>query len=112
MQVNRGGGILHAFLAKNCIKKTNKATNTKPIGTIMNTNTNSSLRGQTVQTGQTGHHVLEPEDSEVDYEFQDAKYLTKTQLLHIILHDQEIGEAQWLSAISTGLLYEDYYHVV
>lgn len=98
MQVNRGGGILHAFLARNCVKKTNKSSKSNVY------NNSTSLRG-----GPLAHHIVEPEDSEVDYEFQDAKYLTKKELLHIILHDQEIGEAQWLSAISTGLLHEDYF---
>ena len=36
------------------------------------------------------------------------KLLSKDELLHIILHDQDVGEAQWLATIATGILYDDY----
>lgn len=70
VQVNRGGGILHAYYAKNCVKaKTSKKSD--------------------------------------DYESQEVKLLTKQDLIKQILQ-QNIGEAQWLATVATGLLYDDY----
>lgn len=79
VQVNRGGGILHAFYAKNCEYLNNATTSSNNI--ILN---------------------------DQDYEKQNIKLLTKNELLDIILKKQEIGEAQWLATISTALLYDDY----
>jgi ADP-ribose pyrophosphatase len=70
VQVNRGGGILHAYLAKNCVKSKNSKKSD-------------------------------------DYEKQEKRLLTKSELLKEIL-SHNIGEAQWLAAIATGILYEDY----
>lgn len=70
VQVNRGGGILHAYYAKNCVKaKTSKKSD--------------------------------------DYETQEVKLLTKEELLKQVL-SHNIGEAQWLATVATGILYDDY----
>jgi ADP-ribose pyrophosphatase len=70
VQVNRGGGILYAFYAKNCVP--------------------SKYR-----------------KSSDDYEKQERRLLTKDELIKVAL-DGEIGEAQWLSTIALGLVYEDH----
>lgn len=68
VQVNRGGGILYAYLAKNCAKSESKKISD-------------------------------------DYEKQEVKKLTTTELIKAALNN-EIGEAQWVAAVALGLLYE------
>lgn len=70
VQVNRGGGILHAFYAKNSFPSKIKKYSD-------------------------------------DYEKQEKRLLTRKELIDIVLKG-EIGEAQWLAAIATGLLYEEH----
>ena len=70
VQVNRGGGILYAYLAKNCFKSKNKKFSD-------------------------------------DYEKQEARKLTREELLKITLNG-EIGEAQWVATVALGLLQEEY----
>ena len=79
VQVNRGGGTLHAFYARNCeYAKGHKLTK---FSNVSNAN---------------------------DYEHQSVRLLSRAELLDVILKKKEIGEAQWLSAIATGLLYDEY----
>lgn len=74
VQVNRGGGILHAYYAKNCVKsKTSKKSD--------------------------------------DYETQEVKLLSKEELLKQVLQ-HNIGEAQWLATVATGILYDDYKQLI
>lgn len=70
VQVNRGGGILYAFYAKNCVPSKQRK-------------------------------------SSDDYEKQERRLLTMDELVKIALAG-EIGEAQWLSTIALGLVYEDH----
>jgi ADP-ribose pyrophosphatase len=71
VQVNRGGGILYAFLAKNSfVSKQSK-----------------------------------PSD---DYEKQERRLLSRDELIKVALAG-EIGEAQWLSTIALGIVYEEHH---
>ena len=116
VQVNRGGGILHAFLAKNCVKAPlsgKKGGASEDAEQFLRKHSTAKEVVQLSEDGSGGSAsgVIVPDDSKEDYEVQNIKLLTKQQLLHIILNTKEIGEAQWLAAISTGLLYEEYHTI-
>jgi len=76
VQVNRGGGMLHAFYARNCEESM------------------AAGRGK----GKQGNPN--------DYEEQSVRLLSRQELLDIVVKEKGIGEAQWLATISTALLYD------
>ena len=72
VQVNRGGGILHAWLAKNA---------------VLSSSINS--------------HLLEKTGFEQDYEKQSWVKMDRLQLLSEVLRG-EVGEAQWAATAAIG----------
>jgi ADP-ribose pyrophosphatase len=84
VQVNRGGGILHAYLAKNCVKSTQHA-----------------------QHAEKAAKLLSPDALGADYEKQEHRKLTRGELIKVALGG-EVGEAQWVAAVALGLLHEEH----
>lgn len=85
VQVNRGGGFLYIFYARNCIWKNSLRSN------INNKNIS---------------HDKEKYKNDYDYEMQEMNLLTREEVINLVLNG-EIGEAQWLAAITTSLLFEN-----
>lgn len=86
VQVNRGGGFLHVFYARNSVWKNG-------ISPLKKNTENNNMNKKKLK-------------NDFDYETQEMKLFTRDQILEL-LHSGMIGEAQWLATIASGLLYEE-----
>ena len=84
VQVNRGGGILYAYLAKNCVKSKKHSTH-----------------------AEKATKLLSPDVLDADYEKQEHRKLTRSELIKVAL-EGKVGEAPWVAAVALGLLYDEH----